>query len=99
MIYHQIDRETIASVSTAIGITAALLPNADRRVTYAIVQAVGGNIRFTVDGTAPTTSLGLRLLQDAVMEVWGAEDIEGLLMIDDGGTATVEIVTMGGGPQ
>tara|TARA_R100000049_G_C1909266_1_gene57046 strand:- start:122 stop:310 length:189 start_codon:yes stop_codon:yes gene_type:complete len=60
------------------------------------VQAVGGNIRFTVNGTSPTTSLGERLLQDAVMEVWGSEDLKALLMIDDGGTATVEVRTAGG---
>jgi|TARA_Y100000310_G_scaffold345865_1_gene471857 hypothetical protein len=96
VIYRSIGRETISDVSTPIGITDSLLPPTVLGVIYASVQAVGGNIRFTVNGTSPTTSLGERLLQDAVMEVWGSEDLKALLMIDDGGTATVEVRTAGG---
>jgi hypothetical protein len=92
MIYKVIGRETISSLASSIGITSALITN---RVVYAVLQAVSGNVRFTIDTSTPTTSLGLRLLQDASVEVWGQEALDAFRCIDDGGTATLEVVTMG----
>lgn len=96
MIYIPISRETLADVSASTGITAALLPPTEPRVVYAIIQAIGGDIRFTVEGSTPTSSLGLRLPEDEVVEVWGSQALSNFRCIDDGGIATMDVVTMGG---
>ena len=91
-IYKVSNRETISSVSSSTGFTSTYLV---AYVLYAIVQAVGGTIRFTIDGTdTPTSSLGLRLTEDSKVEVWGTEAMNNFRCIDDGGTATVEVVYM-----
>jgi hypothetical protein len=97
VIYRVINRETISSVSSSTGITAALLPPTVSNVIYALVQAVSGPVRFTIDGSTPSTTLGLRLVTDKVVEIWGSEALSNFRCINDGGTATVEVITMGGG--
>ena len=95
MIYKVIDRETISSLVAAVGFTASKLPPT-KNVTYAIVQAIGGDVRFNIDGTTPTASLGLRLTEDSTIEVWGGTALANFLAINDGGTAKLEVVYMGG---
>ncbi|KKM03636.1 hypothetical protein LCGC14_1772450 [marine sediment metagenome] len=85
------DRETIASVSSSTGFTAGKLTDF---LQYALIQAVSGDIRFTIDGTTPTSSKGVRLPQDVSLEIWGTEAMSDFLCIDDGGTATVEVIYM-----
>ena len=100
MIYKVMSRETISDVSSAIGFTAANIPPTEHRTIYALVQAVGGNIRYIIVGTDdPSATLGMRLTQDSTMEVWGAEALRNFLAIDDGNTATLEVIYFGvGGP-
>ncbi len=88
MIYKVKDRETISSVSLSTGFTTSKLT---AFLQYAIVQAIGGDIRMTTDGTTPTSSLGKRLVEDASVEIWGTEALANFLCIDDGGTATVDV--------
>lgn len=38
-----------------------------------IIQAIGGDVRFTVNGTNPTTSLGLKLSDGDMIELGRAE--------------------------
>ncbi|KKN71497.1 hypothetical protein LCGC14_0420760 [marine sediment metagenome] len=90
-IYKVKDRETISSVSSSTGFTASKLT---AFLQYAFIQAVGGDIRFAINGSTPSTSLGLRLLEDASVEVWGTEAMTNFRCIDDGGTATLEVVYM-----
>ena len=90
-IYRVHDRETIASVSSSTGFTSTYLVS---YVLYATIQAVGGDIRYTYDGTAPTTSLGKRLPEDSSVEIWGMEAMTKFRCIDDGGIATPEVVYM-----
>ena len=92
MIYDVVDRETISDVSDAIGFTSNKLV---ARNSYAIIQAVDGDIRFTLDGTTPTASLGLRLTEDSSVEVWGQASMKAFKCIDDGGTADLEVIYMG----
>lgn len=94
-IYKVSDRETIASVSSYIGITSSLLSPSTGKIVYALIQALGGNIRMTIDGTIPTSSKGIKLVQNATTEVWGTEALEDFRCIDDGGSATVEVVLYG----
>jgi hypothetical protein len=96
MIYKVIGRETIASLATAVGFTASQIPSAKNYVNYAIIQSVGGDCRFCIDGTTPTASLGIRLQEDGSCEIWGAAALINFLAIDDTGTATLEVIYMGG---
>lgn len=99
MIYKVIGRQTVPVLTTAVGFDATKIPPAEKRTSYALVQAVGGNVRYCIEGSTPSTSLGVRLLTDATMEVWGAEALKNFLAIDDAGTATLEVIFMGiGGP-
>jgi hypothetical protein len=90
-----VDRETISDVSASVGFTSNKIPPTANRVEYAIIQAVGGNVRYAVNGATPSTSLGLRLTQDSTVEVWGDRDLTNFRCIDDSGTATLEVVYMG----
>jgi len=92
-----IDRETISSVSDSTGFTATYIPPLNVETAYAIVQAVGGSVRFCIDGTTPTSSKGMRLTQDSKIEVWGYAAMVDFRAIDDGGTATLEVIYMGRG--
>lgn len=92
MIYDVVARETISDVSSAVGFTSNKLV---ARNSYAIIQAVDGDIRFTLDGTTPTASLGLRLTEDSSVEVWGQASMKDFKCIDDGGTAELEVLYMG----
>ena len=90
-IYRVKDRETISSVSSSTGFTSSKLT---AFLVYAFIQAVSADIRFTINGTTPTSSLGVRLPQDVSVEIWGIEAMSNFLCIDDGGTATVEVIYM-----
>jgi hypothetical protein len=96
MIYKVINRETIASIAASVGFTSTYYPPTERRTIYAIVQAVGGDCRFCIDGTAPTATKGLRLQEDGSVEVWGQSALTNFRAIDDTGTATLEVIYMGG---
>lgn len=97
MIYAVSDRETIDDVASSVGFTASKLSPTTGEIMYAIIQAVDGDIRFTVDGTTPTASLGLRLCEDDSTEIWGTAALSNFRCIDDGGTAKLEVVYMGVG--
>ena len=81
------DRETIASLATATGLTAEKV--AGKR--SALVQSVGGSPRYCVEGSTPTTSSGLVLWAGSIIEVDGLE-MTRFKAIDYVGTATLEVV-------
>ncbi len=93
-LYSVSDRETISDVSTSggVGFTSTKLT---AYLMYAFIQAIDGDIRFTIDSTAPTSSKGVRLLQDSSVEIWGSKAMTDFLCIDDGGSAKLEVIYMG----
>lgn len=97
MIYIVSDRETVSSVSSSTGFTSAKITSVTGYVIhYAVVQAIDGDVRFTIDGTAPVAdTTGVRLAQDDSVEVWGTGALVNFRAIDDGGTAKLEVVYMG----
>ena len=97
MIYSVTGRETVASVATSIGFTAANIPPANKNVAYAIVQPLSGAIRVCIDGTTPTSTKGIKFAIEDIFEVWGDSAIRNFRAIDDGGTATLEVIYMGRG--
>lgn len=97
-IYGVSDRETISTLTSSIGFTAAKLAPTIGTIYYAVIQAIDGVVRFAIDGTAPiANTTGLRLLQDASVEVWGSEALKNFRCINDGGTAKLEVIYMGVG--
>ena len=90
-------RETIASLATAIGFTAAQIPPTAGKegVIYALCQPLGGDIRICEDGSTPSTSLGIRVCEDVPFEVWGDKALRNFRAINDGGTATLEVIYNG----
>jgi hypothetical protein len=89
-------RETISSLSTAKGLTASHIPLLDGKCRFAIVQPVGGNIRFTLDGSTPpvAATTGHILVQNSFMDLWG-DELAKFSCINDGGTASVEVTYYG----
>ena len=94
MIYAVVGRETISDLSSAIGFTSS---NLTKEVTYALCQPLGGSIRITEDGTTPTSSLGVKYNKESTFEVWGSDALSAFRAIDDGGTATMEVIYYGRG--
>lgn len=90
-IYNVSDRETISSVSSSVGFTASKLV---ANLIYAVIQAIDADIRFTIDGSTPSSSLGTRLPEDSSVEIWGTTAMSKFLCIDDGGTGKLEVVYM-----
>jgi hypothetical protein len=95
MITKPINRETITSLTASIGLTSTKITN---NTIYAVVQAIGGPVRFTIDaGTTPpvAATTGHRLVQDGNVELWGHDEMKGFRAIDDGGTAQLEVTFFG----
>ena len=93
--YSASDRETLSSLTTAVGFDTTKIPPAQTYVEYAIIQAIDAAIRFSVGkGVTPTSSLGLRLTTNSKVEIWGGKDMGNFKCIDDGGTAKLEVVYM-----
>ncbi len=91
-------RETINSLATAVGLTTTYIPMLDPKCRCAIVQPVGGNIRFTLDGaTDPVAATtGHILVQNSFLELW-EQELAKFKCINDGGTAKLEVTYYGEG--
>ena len=90
-IYNVSDRETISPVSGSTGFTTSKLI---AYLQYAFIQAIDADIRFTIDGTIPTSSKGIKLVRNSTVEVWGTRAMADFLCIDDGGSAKLEVIYM-----
>lgn len=94
-------RETISSatLAAATGLTDTQIPPTKPNVYWAVVQAIGGNVRFTLDGvTAPVAATtGHILVQNGTVELWGDSELQGFSAITDGGAASLEVTYYGVG--
>ena len=97
MIYSVKGRETITSLTDSVGFTPAQIPPTKPNVIYAIVQPVGGAIRICMDGTTPEATKGIKMVANTIFEVWGSAALIAFRCINDGGTATLEVIYMGQG--
>lgn len=82
------------TVDTAVGFTTAeYFPATGRPATKAIVTVDPTNpIRWTMDGTTPTSTVGHYLVGDSI-EIQGFGNIKAFRMIKQGGTNAVVSVT------
>jgi hypothetical protein len=64
-------RETLpaTAVTVAVGLSAAFLPTANPQVSHVWVQPVGGNIRICLDGSTPSASLGLQVMDGVIVQL------------------------------
>ena len=80
--------ETITVSTTAIGFTSATFGNAD----VAEVTLDGADIRFRLDGTAPTASVGHLLRDGDVLTIRNQTDIANFSAIRNAGAnATISV--------
>ena len=97
MLYSVISRETIGDLAASVGFTAANIPTTQPRTIYAVIQPIDGPIRITIDGTTPTADVGIKIAEDATVEIWGYAALIAFRCIDDNDTATLEVIYMGEG--
>src|SRR5436309_15077995 len=80
--------EQVTVAGASIGFTAATLANAK----MATVNVEGAQIRYRIDGTAPTATVGAILEAGDELIVWGSMDIGAIRFIRTGGiSATLNV--------
>lgn len=77
--------EALSVSGTAVGFTAAT----SERAISAHASVEGGEIRYRIDGTAPTTTVGTILNDGDEIVVWGKADIDAIQFIATAGAVTV----------
>lgn len=75
--------ETITVSTTAIGPTAGTRAPSSGAAKAAIICNPGtsNDVRFTIDGTTPTASIGMRLAPDSIVVIQGEANVANLKMI------------------
>ena len=74
-----------------LAITSATSLTVPAGATYAVVQASGGSVKYTTDGTtAPTSSIGMTLAAGAAVALAGAAAIANFKAISPTATLDVE---------
>jgi hypothetical protein len=87
--------ETLTVGAAAIGPTVATIYPADGfEATYGLFSVETNTVRFRMDGTAPTASVGHPLAADQNLEVHGKENLRNLKFIQVSGGATVSCTYM-----
>ena len=82
------DTEVIASLAASVGFTADYITEAKmEKLLYVLIQPHGGSIHYQTNGDPATTSTGLHLGENGLVEIWGWDAIKKFRCIDDSGTA------------
>ena len=89
--FAMIDHETITVSSSSIGATAAKIqPGGGGDAYYALFTCETVDVRFWLDGTAPTSTVGHKLAVGQNLELHGKENIAKVRFISTGADATVQ---------
>lgn len=84
-------REKLTSLSTAATLTTAKVADC----SHVWLQALTQNVRMTLEGTTPTSSVGIRLTAgDPPIEISG-EDARSAKFIEETASAVLEVVYFG----
>ena len=79
---------SVAGAAVALGPTVDGMPNTG---THVLIQVEDGPLRFRVDGTDPTTSVGF-VMEDGESATWTKEFARSSVWIQDGSTnGTVKV--------
>ena len=83
--------QQITDLSSAVGLTVPAVDEAGNKVmpTRAFIVAEGANIRWRDDGTAPTASVGMILIQNNVLSYDG--DLNNIKFIQTGAGAKLNV--------
>ena len=83
--------QQITDLSSAVGLTEPAVDTAGNKVmpTRAFIVAEGNNIRWRDDGTAPTASVGMILIQKNVLSYDG--DLNKIQFIQTGAGAKLNV--------
>ena len=95
MVYESIDRESCTAASAAAtALTASKIQRTDgKTVKYAQIQILTYAAAFTVDGTTPSSTVGVQFSAFEMFEVWGDHDLLNLKDIRIGGNNCTYDVT------
>jgi len=86
------DMETLTVAGTAVAFTAAKLAVASKeKAIRAWVTVAGADVRYRVDGTAPTAAVGHAVENGGTIEIEGQTNLERFRIIAQSGTATVTV--------
>lgn len=86
--------ESITVSTTAIGVTGSLMSKGANAAEVAFITLETANIRFRIDGTAPTTTEGHQLKAGQNLQLSSASDIRNFLAIRDDATDATLRVTL-----
>jgi hypothetical protein len=75
----------------ALAVSSATSLTVPSGATYAVVCAEGANVRYTVDGTTPTASTGMPLLQNSCISLQNAATLNKFQAIQQSSTATIDV--------
>lgn len=90
-----INYETVTVAATAVGITSTVTTAGTlRRGQRALITAETAQMRYTYNGTTPTTTVGHILEAGQSIEVIGFASIDAFSIIRTGGTSGTIQVTM-----
>ncbi len=98
-IYKVLGDEQIADISAVggTGLSAEQIPPAKPNVIYAQIQVQESDCRWRVSGSAPTSTRGMYLAENGIIEVWGGQALANFLAIDDtANDALLEVIYYGG---
>jgi hypothetical protein len=87
--FEQITVSNVVKTLTAAKYDSA--SNNDIHPIEVVISCKDDNIRYTVDGTTPTASLGMRLLADQTIKLDDEASIRGLQMIREATDAEVNV--------
>lgn len=92
--------EALSVSSTAVGFTAATFDNGVKKALMAVGTLEDDSIRFTVDGTTPTSTVGQLVTQasNVSITVCGEKAIRAFRAIRTSGDASLKVVFYAGTP-
>lgn len=81
--YARCGYEQVTNLSSAVGLTVPAAAMA------ALIQAQGAVVRWRDDGTDPTASVGMRLLQD--FDMWYTGDLSSIRFIQESASGVLNL--------
>ena len=92
-LYDSFAYEALTVAGTAVGFTTATLEDADGNAQKIFATLETAQIRYTLDGTTPTSTVGHLLEVGDTLQITGSDDIVAFRAIRTGGTSASLKVT------
>lgn len=94
-LYEPYDFDTITVSSSAVGLTASkynhVPPNVLRDAQYIVITSETNSIRYRIDGTDPTASVGHLMPAGSALVLTGITTIRNFKAIATGSDATLQV--------